>query len=315
MITVVTPAYNADRYIARAIASVQAQSVADWEMVIVDDGSADRTAAIIDDLARKDPRIRPIHIPNGGALNARLTGISEARGEYVTFLDADDTLRPCALETLLGHMTPDRDITVANLNLDNRRDFEHGISGQLTAEEYVRAILLGHTSIGNYAKLYRPRLFEGFRVPAGRITLNEDLLLLIHCASRAGQVFVDPKTVVYDYLWHDDSVSKSQHPPLEEWLRLFDEVERLIIPFGGRLREAFNRFRLNRLLDKVILEGIDADASEAAIAQLMAESRDMDLTADEQKCLKLLRSPLKRRFASWPRLIHNTLRRLYHTLK
>lgn len=92
MFTVIIPAYNAASYIHKAIGSVLAQTVSDFEILVIDDGSTDNTKAIVE--AVKDDRIRYIYQPNGGVSSARNAGIRNARGEYISFLDADDLWKP-----------------------------------------------------------------------------------------------------------------------------------------------------------------------------------------------------------------------------
>ena len=87
----IMPAYNAEKSIGRAIASVLGQSRADWELLVIDDGSADGTARVVRDFA--DPRVRCLHQENGGVSAARNRGIREAQGDYICFLDADDGWR------------------------------------------------------------------------------------------------------------------------------------------------------------------------------------------------------------------------------
>ncbi|MEO0061579.1 MAG: hypothetical protein RLZZ08_139 [Pseudomonadota bacterium] len=97
----IMPAYNAQATITQALASVAAQTVADWEAVIVDDGSTDGTAAVLQRLAAADPRLRVIRQRNAGASAARNRGLAEARGQFLTFLDADDWIDPDFLQTLI----------------------------------------------------------------------------------------------------------------------------------------------------------------------------------------------------------------------
>ena len=98
-VSVIMPCFNAEATIARAITSVQAQTLPDWELVIVDDGSADNSAKII--LGIDDARIRLLSQPNSGAAAARNRGLAEAQGEFVAFLDSDDTWHPEFLEQML----------------------------------------------------------------------------------------------------------------------------------------------------------------------------------------------------------------------
>lgn len=89
-ISVILPAYNAADFLDAAVQSVQAQSFTDWELIIVEDGAKDNTAAICDRLAADDARIRVIHKANAGVSAARNDGMDAACGELIAFLDADD---------------------------------------------------------------------------------------------------------------------------------------------------------------------------------------------------------------------------------
>ncbi|MBQ6395690.1 MAG: glycosyltransferase family 2 protein [Atopobiaceae bacterium] len=96
----IMPVYNVDRYLTRAIESLQAQSFNDYELLIVDDGSTDRSGRIADHAAEFDFRIEVIHQENAGAAAARNTALDRARGTYVYFMDADDWAEP----EMLGDM-------------------------------------------------------------------------------------------------------------------------------------------------------------------------------------------------------------------
>lgn len=92
------PCYNASPFVGEAIRSVQAQTFADWELQVVDDGSTDDSREVVKEYAKKDKRIHLIKQPNSGACRARNNGIAHAKGEYVKFLDADDVLDEHCLE-------------------------------------------------------------------------------------------------------------------------------------------------------------------------------------------------------------------------
>ena len=101
MLSVIMPVYQAEQYLEESIGSVLGQSLKDLELILVDDGSRDRSPAICDAYAQKDSRVRVIHKPNGGVASARNAGLDAARGEWVLWLDSDDTLHPAMAETLL----------------------------------------------------------------------------------------------------------------------------------------------------------------------------------------------------------------------
>ncbi len=92
VVTVIIPCYNQAPYLPHSIASLQNQTVGEWECIIVDDGSTDNSASIIREYTRQDKRIRLIQKENGGSATARNLGLKEAKGEFVLFLDADDML-------------------------------------------------------------------------------------------------------------------------------------------------------------------------------------------------------------------------------
>jgi glycosyltransferase involved in cell wall biosynthesis len=101
-ISIIIPAYNAEKYIAKTIESVRSQNVEDWELVIVDDGSQDGTGAIAEQFAKLDPRIQVLRQENRGLSAARNSGFANTNRltGYISFLDADDTMEPDALEIL-----------------------------------------------------------------------------------------------------------------------------------------------------------------------------------------------------------------------
>lgn len=89
-ISIIIPVYNVEKWLRRAVESLQKQTFDDFEIILVDDGSTDSSGVICDDLARKDDRISVIHQQNAGAATARNNGIKQARGEYLYFMDGDD---------------------------------------------------------------------------------------------------------------------------------------------------------------------------------------------------------------------------------
>jgi len=102
-ISVIMPAFNVETYIEAAIESVQKQTFADWELIIVDDGSTDRTAEIAESLARRDSRIRFLKMekPSGSAYQPRKMAITHARAKIVSPLDADDRIAPTCLKGMM----------------------------------------------------------------------------------------------------------------------------------------------------------------------------------------------------------------------
>lgn len=99
-VSIIVPVYKAENYLHRCVDSILAQTFTDWELLLVDDGSPDRSGEICDEYASKDARIRVFHKENGGVSSARQKGLDEAVGEYTIHADPDDWVEPMMLEEL-----------------------------------------------------------------------------------------------------------------------------------------------------------------------------------------------------------------------
>lgn len=118
-ISVIVPVYGVEKWVGRAIESIQAQTLDDFELILVDDGSPDRSGIICDEHAASDARIQVIHKENGGAASARNAAIAVARGEYLFFMDADDWCEPAMLEEMhAAAVKDDLDLLIAGFYID-----------------------------------------------------------------------------------------------------------------------------------------------------------------------------------------------------
>lgn len=104
LVSVITPCYNGEKYLAETVRSVLGQTYAHWEMYIVDDGSTDGSARIAEEFAAGDSRVHLIRQANAGSASARNAGIRRAQGRYIALLDADDLWEPAFLEKQLAFM-------------------------------------------------------------------------------------------------------------------------------------------------------------------------------------------------------------------
>lgn len=102
MISIIVPVYKAEAFFDNCVRSLLAQTHKDIELLLVDDGSPDRCPEMCDRWAAKDKRVKVIHKPNGGVSSARNKGLEIAQGEYIAFVDSDDTLPSDALEKLVN---------------------------------------------------------------------------------------------------------------------------------------------------------------------------------------------------------------------
>lgn len=205
IISIIVPVYNTEKYIAECIHSILQQSVAAIELILIDDGSTDKCPAIIEEEAKKDNRIIVRHKPNAGQQAAIADGIKLARGEWVAFVDSDDTLPIESLKTLLDHTSDETDIVVG---------FSYPGDGSVTSvpiEEWRRRMLKSDIILcTRWGKLYRRTLFneDNCYVPA-KIRVGEDMVMNIKLAfiSELPVTIVNEK--IYNYNRHEGSISSS----------------------------------------------------------------------------------------------------------
>jgi glycosyltransferase involved in cell wall biosynthesis len=204
-VSVIVTAYNVEAYIRDTVRSIQAQTMSDLEIIVVDDGSADGTGRILDSLAAGDDRVVILHRDNGGVSAARNSGLAAASGEFVLFVDGDDLLLPAACESLLGKARAENaDIVVSDYLTRNEAGAgdslqSGGSFADLPGKAFGRLLLRPYFTVALWNKLVRRRLFEdhAVRFPV-EISLGEDMAALFEltCSART-VVKLDEPTLVY----------------------------------------------------------------------------------------------------------------------
>ncbi len=160
-ISVIIPVYNGERYLAATIESVLAQTYQDYELILVDDGSTDRSPAICDEYAARDSRIKVIHQSNGGAAHARDVGVQNA-GDHtgIVFLDADDLFHPRMLEDMAAHEDADMVCTclldVPDSQMDACRFEKDGVPSteQMSGKDMLRRLFVHEGNKGGVGALW-----------------------------------------------------------------------------------------------------------------------------------------------------------------
>ena len=127
-ISVIVPVYNVEQYLPRCIDSILAQTFTDFEVLLIDDGSTDKSGEICDNYARKDSRIQVFHKENGGVSSARNMGLEYTKGEYVQFIDSDDFIERNMFETVYN-MCENADVVVTDyyMNTENTEIYKKQI--------------------------------------------------------------------------------------------------------------------------------------------------------------------------------------------
>ena len=175
VVSIVTPVYNAAPWLRQTLASVRAQTLADWEQILVDDGSTDGSADILEAAVREDGRIRLLRAPcNLGPSEARNLAIKAARGRYIAFLDADDLWLPEKLALSVEAMTA----SGYSFTYHDYRHISHDGSrvGELVRGPDELNLYTLHTRRGTgcLSVVIDREQVPGLRFPAGHITANED---------------------------------------------------------------------------------------------------------------------------------------------
>jgi glycosyltransferase involved in cell wall biosynthesis len=162
MISVIMLTYNRETLVSRAIESILAQTYRDFEFIIVDNGSSDRSGAIADEYAAKDARVRVIHRARGNIGAGRNTGLDAAKGDYIAFVDDDDWAEPDFLAFLLGLITEyDADVAICGAT-----DKAFDEKKKMTAEESLIELMWRKKyNMAFPTKLFRRELAEKLRFP------------------------------------------------------------------------------------------------------------------------------------------------------
>ena len=209
-ISVIVPVYKVEAYLQECIDSILAQTFTDFELILVNDGSPDNCGTICDQNAARDSRIRVLHQENQGVTRARANGVAAAKGEFINFVDGDDTLPPHSLATLAAHADGATDIVLGKYQGGKCPE-----AGELTLEKYREIIATCRTiNAGPVARLLRRTLFDNqvFDTPA-YVKYGEDHIMNIHLAYKAKRRIFSTDTVVYYYRDTPGSASYTSRVP------------------------------------------------------------------------------------------------------
>ena len=217
-VSILVPVYKVEKYLARCLDSVLAQDFADWEMVLVDDGSPDRCPQICDEYAARDARIRVVHKENGGVMVARLVALQNSKADYVMFVDSDDWLMPSAVGVLYRKIQEGFDIVRGtNVIADDRgmvgtcvksRQENVVMSGAL----YALLLARGEIDPFLWGGIYRKQVFSEAvfqRVIDFGIVVGEDYVTNMLSSSQVSSACLIP-VVVYAYYQNEASMMHQQ---------------------------------------------------------------------------------------------------------
>ncbi|MFZ4619226.1 MAG: glycosyltransferase family 2 protein [Bacteroidota bacterium] len=273
-VTVIVPCFNGERFLSRTLDSVLWQTHGLWECIVVDDGSTDRTAEIIQSYILKDPRFKVHHKKNGGLASARNAGIALAQGEFIQLLDADDVLLPNRLERCLRYIdsSPDSRAVYSDYTLFTNRDgFFKILPGRIPGDDQLRAFLFEFNRtfiIPIHAYLFRTTLIKEYLFDESLHSYAEDNDFRIRLALAGIRFdFIDEILVVYRM--NDAQVTSSHEAKIfSNMLQALKNFQRLPacaqyeVQFREQFRYLHQRIVIGHFMRKEFRTGFDLMRTE-----------------------------------------------------
>lgn len=211
LISVVMPAYNMESYIGDSMRSVINQTISDWELIIINDGSTDNTLAIIEPFVASDSRIKVITQENSGVSAARNHGLKVATGKYIAFLDADDLYDPRYLELMSEALEQGADMALCKYReLDGERILSESPEevNELVDNSLIQHLLTVRNTHANMAFAYRLELLRKYDITFLEGCANgEDRMFVLKAAFYSKVAFVPE--YLYFYLYRRDSACRA----------------------------------------------------------------------------------------------------------
>lgn len=212
LLSVIVPAYNAQEWLPQCLNSILVQTYRNLELIVVDDGSTDGTGELCDGYALRDPRVRVLHMPNGGPGVARKTALDSSRGGWVAFVDSDDWVEPELFGTLITgaseHGTSIAGGAPCNEHADGTttNNFSDVPSGIVSGRRCNLDLLYQtrHAWGAMWNKAFRREVFDGIEFPA--VSNLEDYVVMTKVYDKCGDVwfYAEP---MYHHRLRDDSLS------------------------------------------------------------------------------------------------------------
>lgn len=211
-LSIIVPVYNKTEYLDVCIESILSQSMTNFELILVNDGSTDDSGKKCDEFAKKDTRIIVIHQVNKGVSSARNAGLAVAKGQYIGFVDADDVLNTKMYEVLITNIKKHHaDISICGVKRISP-DKVQLFGGNKTIKVYNRdegitGLFGGEILLSNYDKIYKRETVQGIYF-APDLSIFEDAYYNFEALKAANKTVYDD-SILYDYMIRDNSLSQA----------------------------------------------------------------------------------------------------------
>lgn len=250
LISVIVPVYNGAQHLTACIESVLGQSFRNLELILVDDGSTDESPALCDRAAAADARVRVYHRGNSGAIASRAFGAQAAKGQYLMFLDCDDTLDTEMLTAMAGRLLFDgtKEIVCCNYVIDREWNDTHerkksaaapGVYERAALRENIQAKIIGEEErtliLSMCMKLFsRDLVLDNLAYCDRRVRMGDDVCLTVPAVLDAERVVVMQDAYYYHYRFLATSLVHAYDPGFYDNIRLVREILQRIFREKGR---------------------------------------------------------------------------------
>ena len=259
LVSIIIPIYNVERYLDRCIASVANQTHPNLQIILIDDGSTDRSAEICDTWAGKDQRVVVIHQENGGVSVARNRGLDIAEGEYILWVDSDDYIAPETVKIMLDIAAKtDTDMVICDFEKGTADNFPFSVSCEAPHQQIDSISALNriytdsHSALryaAPWAKLAKRHLYQGIRYPIGKIF--EDIYTTHKLLYRCERIAVLNAPLFYYFQRPDSIMNASFSMKKLDYLQAL--VERIAF-FKEHSLSELERIAYDELLHSLIWE-------------------------------------------------------------
>lgn len=214
MISIIMPVFNAKRYLARSVSSILNQTMTDWELIIVNDGSTDSSSDILETYSKQDSRIHVIQQPNRGVAFARQVGIACAKGEYSIHCDADDWIEPTMLEDMYNESKKERaEIVISDFYYDegkSRVSYTKMNPSGVHSSQVLNDVLSQRVFGSLWHKLIKHSLYKEYNASFVKgINYCEDVLVLAQLLKNPLKVTFLHKAYYHYCIGNKDSITRN----------------------------------------------------------------------------------------------------------